>query len=380
MNNASETASFLTERVYNRDKPGKSLTGRTVETLVFETEIPAEELFPLDTRILYIGDPWQKMGLELDASHGDKLTLIDYEYGEVASFVTEPSEFFEGIEKRTSRVLTELHNCLTSATPYSDEQLDAFDSLFSAITTAAEPTTVALQQDRFKETAALWDALKQQVETCTVFNGNPYETKLIKDMWYLAVFGARGLTDIYDWETSIKPQLEKAEWETQHLPQQEQAQFLRLEEKRLIEEQRMHKKPEQANVVQAVFPQLPFADASFGRVVASWSISAHIFNGMTFDEYFVCWKELFRVLEPAGEAIVFPLNYYYYPDFDFVSSLEEMTEQHNDFEFEVLDQNGSPIPKEYITYEDDNAYTLIISKLELPQEGLDKKNEGDATG
>ena len=59
-----------------------------------------------------------------------------------------------------------------------------------------------------------------------------------------------------------------------------------------VEEIRLKKVPKQANVVEAIFPELPFAPASFDRFVASWSISAHTFGVLNEAGFRGYWEEI----------------------------------------------------------------------------------------
>lgn len=84
----------MTGVVLEIDPRLKALTGRTPEIIEEETGLPPEELFPEDKDILYVGDPWQKMGLERD----NRRMIIDCEFGEMASFVDDRTEFEEEIQ------------------------------------------------------------------------------------------------------------------------------------------------------------------------------------------------------------------------------------------------------------------------------------------
>jgi hypothetical protein len=77
-----EKKADIVSTVYEADE-SKALTGRTPERIEEETGVPKEEMFPNEKKILYVGDPWQRMGKEIDSSN---FTLIDYEFGEVARF------------------------------------------------------------------------------------------------------------------------------------------------------------------------------------------------------------------------------------------------------------------------------------------------------
>ena len=105
----AQTQQALADKVLAIDPYYKSLTGRTVERLAAETGIPAEELFPPDARILYVGDPWQRMGVEIDDPN---LTLIDYEFGETASFIDNEEQFRETLESKGTNLTITLQELL----------------------------------------------------------------------------------------------------------------------------------------------------------------------------------------------------------------------------------------------------------------------------
>lgn len=89
----------VTDIVYETDPVDKALTGRTSEIIEEQTGISKEVLFPLNKKILYVGDPWQRMGKELDKSHGSDLTLIDYEFGDAVSFVSDDEYFRNKLDR-----------------------------------------------------------------------------------------------------------------------------------------------------------------------------------------------------------------------------------------------------------------------------------------
>ncbi|MEK7068750.1 MAG: hypothetical protein AAB947_00015 [Patescibacteria group bacterium] len=85
--------------------------------------------------------------------------------------------------------------------------------------------------------------------------------------------------------------------------------FVDTKKEGLIGDALLKKKPGNGEVFKAVFPELPFADRYFERVVASWSISAHALSTLSAAEMVHCWEETSRVLRVDGKAYIFPLNY-----------------------------------------------------------------------
>ncbi len=121
-NDKTQKLQELTNLVYQIDPMEKALTGRTPTRIEEETGISADEIFPMNTKILYVGDPWQRMGKELDESHGSNFTLIDYEFGEVASFVRDDDFFRARIEAKGWSCI-ETFQQLIESNSYSEKEI-----------------------------------------------------------------------------------------------------------------------------------------------------------------------------------------------------------------------------------------------------------------
>lgn len=374
----------LTELVYETDPYGKALTGRTPERIEEETGIPQDEMFPQDADILYVGDPWQRMGKELDESHGSRLTLIDYEFGEVASFETNDESFRHRIEWKGEHTQNTLENLLAEgAEIYTDKDIvwmQAFKELLQEANdlsqnaktdadyyNASEAWTRAREFIEVTHKAQLEEQEQQQKEPGDP--DQPYDSPEQEDIasfrtdaWYTCVDGERGFKDIPDWKNIIKPKVDAKEKELAHLPEEERERQIADWTRTWIEEIRLQKKTEKANVVEAVFPQLPFKNESFDRFVASWSISAHTFSQMDTEGFNTYWDEIRRVLKPGGSAYIFPLNFYWEPDQQFIDSLKQLETRYPDMSYEIRDTVGhlSQIDNEQDVYGDE--FTLILHK------------------
>ncbi|MDQ5951288.1 MAG: hypothetical protein QG639_565 [Patescibacteria group bacterium] len=71
-------------------------------------------------------------------------------------------------------------------------------------------------------------------------------------------------------------------------------------------------KSKEAKFIKGIFPYTQELPAeSYDRVLASWSVSAHMFPEMS-TEMFVdeIWKELDRLLAPGGQAVFYPIGHY----------------------------------------------------------------------
>ncbi|MBD3366264.1 hypothetical protein GF360_02880 [candidate division WWE3 bacterium] len=375
----------VTDLVYETDPLGKALTGRTPERLEEETGIPTEIMFPKDAKILYVGDPWQRMGRELDESHGSNLTLIDYEYGEVASFVRDDESFRESIARKGNYLAEQLEAMVAEEVlaEYNEEDAEWLKHFNELVQEANKLSEDADSDEDYARASEAWgkareyieETHKADVEDKEQQEAEPGDTPTDEDYeddelayfrtsaWYDCVYGERGFKDIPDWNNIIKPKVEALEQELSNLPEQERERRVANETRSWIEEIRLQKRTEKSNVVEAVFPQLPFKDEAFDRLVASWSISAHVFAELDEEGFEVFWDETHRVLADQGEAYIFPLNYYYYVDETLINSLEQMKEKHPDMDYAILNNEGTPISyEEASSYGYGDEYTLVLHK------------------
>lgn len=381
----------VTDLVYETDPLGKALTGRTPERLERETGISTEIMFPKDAKILYVGDPWQRMGRELDESHGSNLTLIDYEYGEVASFVRDDENFRRSIDRK-GKYLAEQLEAMTGENAievYQDEDARWLKRFKELVQEANRLSEVAESDENYIYAAEAWgkarayieESHREQVEKKEQQDSEPGDIPTDEDYeddelayfrtsaWYDCVYGERGFKDILDWNNIIKPRVEALEQELVDLPEKERDKKIANETRGWIEEIRLQKRTEKSNVVEAVFPQLPFKDEAFDRFVASWSISAHVFAELDEEGFEVFWDEIHRVLADQGEAYIFPLNYYYYVDEILINSLEQMKEKHPDMDYSILDNTGTPLSYEKAgSYGYRDEYTLVLHKGTNPED------------
>ena len=357
--------------VFEVDPIGKALTGRTPKKIEEETGIPVEEMFPKDSKILYIGDPWQKMGTELDQSHGSNLTIIDYEYGEVASFIFDEKNFRDNIKFKGTYLLELLNDILNDE---NKDQLEHDDfewltSFLDLVKHAHSLSEAAVTDEEYLSAAEAWKKSREYIETTyknelekkEQASSEPgdsynYDDNLDKlgslktYAWYEGVYGERGFRDTLDWKNIIEPKVKALESDLKGLPEAEKNKEIASATKSWIEEIRLHKRTESSNVLEAVFPQLPFKDDSFDRMVASWSISAHVFAELDETGFEVLWDETQRILKEGGKAYIFPLNYYYEVDSTIISSLENMKIKHKLMDYTILDDESG------------NKYTLVITK------------------
>ena len=302
-----EGRSEVADLVLEVDPYGKALTGRTPERLEEETGIPKEELFPEGKDIIYVGDPWQRMRVELDNKH---MFIIDYEFGESAEFMSDKEAFLNSMLSTGSKDGNiggdELyHQPGLSESIVSDaKRWLELDNLtvkqrmwlegFNEIVKRANEATQQLDTDKldeYEKAADAWRKAREYIETTyqqeiaeteeqlPTSPGDPeheYDplASFRKQAWYDCVYAERGFRDIPDWLTQIEPALDKRriELEKAGKPEKEIEEELVKTRKTLIDRIRLRKKPENAHIIQAVFPELPFKNESFDRFVASWSI------------------------------------------------------------------------------------------------------------
>lgn len=181
-----------------------------------------------------------------------------------------------------------------------------------------------------------------------------------KTAWYNCIFGERGFKDIPDWNNIIEPKVDALKNKIQDLPEDEQNKIIQNNTRGWIEEIRLKKDTENVNVVEAIFPQLPFKSESFDRIVASWSLSAHVFAKLTEEEFEVFWDESYRVLKDKGEMYIFPLTFHYYVDDTLLNSLDNMREKYLGSGYYFIDNAGNRIDEE--GNGEGYEYTLVTYK------------------
>lgn len=372
----ADTQRPITEIVYDSDSSAKALTARTPEIIEQETGISREIMFPEEQNILYVGDPWQRMGQEIDTHH---MTIMDYEYGDTVLFVRDKVRFKWKMENYIVQNVRDTYEYLVEKKDDLEEEQKQWIDELGALVQKAEHTLETIDDiASYPQSAEVWKQLRDSLEQAhkqevqqSKDPGDPMyssETGNIRrELWYKVVDGERGFRDIYDWKNIIEPKLQAKEQELKSagMPEDKLENELKEWTRMWINQIRLKKKPEQANVVVGVFPELPFANASFDRFVASWSISAHAFEHFTYEDFLTCWQEILRVLRDDGEAYIFPLDYREIDMRALEDSLSDLSaEDGYDLEWLIYDGNGEVIgPEDY----EDYGYTLKITKKPLSE-------------
>ena len=310
------------------------------------------------------------MGKEID---DNRLVIVDYEYGETASFIRDKNRFKQDISHRSENLLHKLTSLRTYRTLTPDESswLDSFETIIQQARLSIENLDNISQ---YPEAASQWLKAKEYIDEAyrkQQTNGDAGDKTQIcddisyfrTDAWYDCVLGERGFRDLYDWEHIIMPKVKQKEQELSHkqdITEEEKQTIIDSWIRTWINEIRLEKKPAKAHVVVGVFPQLPFKDKHFDRMVASWSISAHLFAYLDHDQFMVCWKETARVLADEGEAFIFPLTYEDIDQETILNSLYEAQHMYG-ITFELLDNTGTLLADEDFYY----ATTLHL-KIDRP--------------
>lgn len=257
-----------------------------------------------------------------------------------------------------------------SLTETESEWFEGFKTLLEE---AYEVTKGVQDLKDYPDAAACWERAidfleekyKEEIENNRdIERDNFWVTSTRKQAWYDCIYAKRGLLDIPDWETIIEPRLNRYQKTLEKTEHSESEKELLCEKMRrqLIHAIRFNHEPKHANVLQGLFPDLPFFKENlFKRIVASWSLSAHAFSNFSEEEFLFCWHEFDRLLDDDGMAFIFPLNY---QPIDFrvmLKTLDQMTEK-TGLTYLFLDYEGC-----FVDYPE-LAETLVLKKPNSPEE------------
>ena len=155
-----QESSRLSDLVYRTDPDAKALTGRTLERVARETGISRERMFPENKKILYVGDPWQRMGKELDNAN---FTLIDYEFGDIASFIKDESEFRSNAAIKIERLLSRIEE-LKQGDILREDQLLWIQQFEQLVFRARDVSDSARNIEDYPKAAEAWNDAKKFIE------------------------------------------------------------------------------------------------------------------------------------------------------------------------------------------------------------------------
>ncbi|MEK9156609.1 MAG: class I SAM-dependent methyltransferase [Patescibacteria group bacterium] len=271
------------------DQKGKALTGRKAEQYEDESGIIKTELFPEGAHILNIGDPWQVLDKE-------GVVNLEYETGEEADFVYDSERFLNSVLEELEEMQGGVENMRPYDASFASELAWRVNAVKEHVQSGIKP------EDYPKQSKILYDITRIIGE----HYGNDDSHGASREWWYAAMRLARGFEDVYYVKTVINPAIEKEIVQKRGISEEEREVLVR----RLIGEFRGKKKYKHAEMVKGAFPDTPFMDHSFDRIIASWSISAHMFGVINKGQFAVVWKELDRILKQNGAAYIWPLDYW----------------------------------------------------------------------
>lgn len=286
----------IADRVEEIDRYQKALTGRRAEDYARESGLEVGILFPEGKEVLNVGDPWQTLDLP-------GVTSIDYEFGEEAEFVRDEPAF-----------LAELPHVLRSAIEQLRLQSETGDveeaKLASVLIEELEAQRPAMEQavpDDYVPLADICRALHQRISALRESRGADQgdvrrAASGLREAWYGLVHLERGFRDSDLVRNVIEPTL-NAKIITERLSGQEREELFR----QLVEQHRFVKRTKHARILKATFPDVPFEPDSFDRIVASWSLSTHMFPEMSAEEFTVYWNKFDELLRAGGAAYLWPI-------------------------------------------------------------------------
>lgn len=294
------TGEILAKKIWDTNEGLKRINGHSPEYVAKHIGVTVEELFPTDGKSVYIGDPWQKLDRK-------GVTIVDYEFGPVAEFQDDKEVYLSVLDSRINKVETYF------ITPEDHETLNFLNteiSLARNLCERAKNTPLEEYENIGKSFLEMKQRIENEIERET--GGAEHDPihavdNTVRDLWYVAVHGARAF-DVLDWATELQHAYEQfAEALPEEMPEQTRLEKLKEKRRLLIESIRFEKTTKEAEVVQAMFPFLPFENETFDRFVAFWSISTYAFEHLNHDDMTSYWAEIHRLLKPDGRAYIAPL-------------------------------------------------------------------------
>ncbi|MBI2415632.1 MAG: methyltransferase domain-containing protein [Candidatus Kerfeldbacteria bacterium] len=314
----------LQEKIRKTNEGLKRINGHSAEYVAASLERSVEEVFPSDGRTVYVGDPWQKLDRK-------GVVIVDYEFGPVVEFQADRDVYLEVLGSRLRSIAWRVSEQADSpAQIFLKREFAVAEQLYETARTQ-QLTEYERISNQFLE---LKQRIEQEIERET--DGKEHDplhalNATVRDLWYVAVQGARAV-DVLDWATELdEPYRQFAENLPKRLSEKDREKKLQEKRRQLIESIRFEKTAKEAEVVQAMFPFLPFDDATFDRFVAFWSISTYVFEHLESGELTRYWEEIYRLLKPGGKAYIAPL--FQSNEYELDATLRQFAKQHSDFSF-----------------------------------------------
>lgn len=321
----------LAGKIWDENQDRKRINGHSPEYVAAGFDESVEEIFPPDGLTLYVGDPWQKLDRK-------GVVIMDYEFGPIAEFQDDRSRFLDDLDRRLSdlRYAAEYTHDVTIQSFLSREVSEA-ETLYQE----ALSKPIAEYPRITEKFSAMKLRVEEEIQREAGDSSDPIDAVNIsvRDLWYLAVHGARAI-DVLDWEMKLKSVYDEyANDLPKGLTAEDRQNLLRRKKKGLITEIRMKKTAKDAHVVAAMFPYLPFKEECFDRLVAFWSISTYVFPSLERKDMQQYWEAIYRVLKPGGKAYISP--FFEGNEDNLFSTLTEFAEQHPGFSYS-FDDNYNP--------------------------------------
>ncbi len=333
----------IADKVVAVDAKEKALTGRVEQDYENESLVPVKELFPESGKVLNIGDPWQTLDRE-------GVTNLDYESGDEAEFVYTEEHLESNLEWKGQQMESKakyLEDAFPDLVHQIEETLEQIHNIADAQDLEKYPEATAILGDLRHAIAELRGRVDEEAE----------ESNALRELWYDAVKLERSFADTHLVKTVIEPAVLKEALRDKGFGQEKQEDLIR----RLITEHRFLKKYQYADLVKAAFPATPFEDESFDRLVASWSLSTHMFPNMKSKEFQVYWEEMDRLLKKDGVAYFWPI--YRGSEGEMMTSLKEYVESGG--EVAMIDFSNNRASVVFLNEPDfnlDHAETLVLFK------------------
>jgi len=298
--------------IRNYDVPEKALTGRQPYMYESHSGISHSELFPQGGSVLNIGDPYQKVDLP-------GVTILEYESGEEARFT---GDYIKGwnnlpgtIDKFTGEVLSLYQRiCQEHNEPVSAEVTNIEDDLIVITGLLADIRDIEQSTEKYQLMGEASEIIRTVADaiaklTKEIPNGNDsrfYSSDIIK-AWYRCQGFALLIQDLVLWEESIRPELLQESIRLGGVSDTQESEIIR----RIVARERFIKKTQHAEVIKGAWPEVEFNDQQFDRIIASWSITAHIFRVMKPHHFVFFFDEMSRILKPDGVAYLWPMDHWY---------------------------------------------------------------------
>lgn len=383
-----DTNVFTEKTLIGRNEHTKRVVELSAADIEDMTGIPFAEMFGTDEtgeKVAYIGAPWQALTV-MDAN---RMFVFDYEYGEIANFSRSYGEVMDqvgsSLDGQYSFALRDYYDVCQNVEFHNDPeaewvreskiQVEEVYGLLQNLDYDGHDEKSIIQINK------LLSDLEDSLQIREIKYGTTIERREVERVEkggehgeyhpiegysvYLRRFIQKvhdGLDDVYDYEKTVAPNLERFIHELpDYLDEEKKALAIKFEELSMLNMLRLEKKTEKSHVIVGIFPDLPLKQASMDRLVCSYSISTHVIPEADEADFRSWIEEIDRVLTPGGKAYIFPMQqrFPFGREYDEVA-LDQVLGEH-------LPVNGGRLEYAYFENPDTSAWrqdtTLIIEKI-----------------